>query len=68
MNKRKKTYISLFSSSGVGCFGFKEENFECVVTNEIIERRLNVQKINMQIRNRIYLWRYSERRSKEKNI
>lgn len=46
MNKRKKTYISLFSSSGVGCFGFKEENFECVVTNEIIERRLNVQKIN----------------------
>ena len=46
MNKRKKTYISLFSSSGVGCFGFKEENFECVVTNELIERRLNVQKIN----------------------
>lgn len=45
MNK-KHTYISLFSSSGVGCYGFKLENFECIATNELIERRLNVQKIN----------------------
>ena len=45
-NKRQHTYISLFSSAGVGCFGFKEENFKCVATNEIIERRLNIQKIN----------------------
>ena len=45
MNK-KRTYISLFSSAGVGCYGFKVNNFECVATNEIIERRLNIQKIN----------------------
>lgn len=40
------TYISLFSSSGVGCYGFKQENFECIATVEIIERRLNVQRYN----------------------
>lgn len=42
----KLTYVSLFSSAGVGCYGFKMENFECIATNEIIERRLNVQKYN----------------------
>jgi DNA (cytosine-5)-methyltransferase 1 len=40
------TYISLFSSSGVGCYGFKQEGFECVATNELVERRLAVQKSN----------------------
>lgn len=44
------TYISLFSSAGVGCYGFKQENFECIATNEIIERRLNVQKHNDKCR------------------
>lgn len=46
MINQKPTYISLFSSAGVGCYGFKLENFECIATNELIERRLNVQKIN----------------------
>lgn len=40
------TYVSLFSSAGVGCYGFKLEGFECIATNELIERRLNVQKYN----------------------
>lgn len=40
------TYISLFSSAGIGCYGFKESGFECIATNEIIERRLNIQKLN----------------------
>lgn len=40
------TYISLFSSARVGCYGFKQEGFECVATNEIIYRRLEVQRIN----------------------
>ena len=40
------TYISLFSSAGVGCYGFKQENYNCVATCELIERRLNVQKYN----------------------
>ena len=41
-----KTYISLFSSAGVGCFGFKQAGFECIATNEIVERRLNIQRFN----------------------
>lgn len=44
------TYISLFSSAGVGCFGFKENGFECIATNELIERRLNIQKVNNKCR------------------
>ena len=44
--KKKPTYISLFSSAGVGCYGFKLENFDCIATNEIIPRRLEVQKFN----------------------
>ena len=42
----KKTYISLFSSAGVGCYAFKLNGFECIATNELIERRLNIQKYN----------------------
>ena len=41
-----KTYISLFSSAGVGCYGFKQHGFDCVATSELIERRLNIQKYN----------------------
>ena len=43
-------YISLFSSGGVGCFGFKREGFDCIATSELIERRLNVQKINNKVK------------------
>ena len=45
-HKSPLTYVSLFSSAGVGCFGFKENGFHCIATNEIIDRRLNVQRIN----------------------
>lgn len=40
------TYISLFSGGGVGCHGFKTENFECIATAEFIKKRLEVQKYN----------------------
>lgn len=40
------TYISLFSSAGIGCYGFQLEGFECIATNELIERRLEIQKFN----------------------
>ncbi len=46
----KLTYISLFSSAGIGCYGFKMEDFECIATNELIERRLNIQKVNKKCR------------------
>lgn len=40
------TYISLFSSAGVGCYGFLQEGFKCILTNEWLDRRLEVQKAN----------------------
>lgn len=46
MSNKKLTYISLFSSAGIGCYGFKEEDFECIVTNELIPRRIEIQKFN----------------------
>ena len=46
MKKNKNTYISLFSSAGVGCFGFKEEEFQCVATNEFEEKRIVIQIAN----------------------
>lgn len=42
----KRTYISLFSSAGVGCYGFKVAGFDCVATNELIARRLQIQRYN----------------------
>lgn len=42
----KYTYLSLFSSAGVGCYGFKQEDFECIATNELLPKRLQVQKFN----------------------
>ena len=40
------TYISLFSSAGIGCYGFKLEGFDCIATNELIARRLDIQRFN----------------------
>ena len=40
------TYISLFSGAGIGCYGFKLENFSCVATVEILEKRLRIQRYN----------------------
>ena len=41
-----RTYISLFSSAGVGCYGFKENGFECIATSELIKSRIDIQKFN----------------------
>ncbi|OFA12710.1 modification methylase HaeIII [Lentilactobacillus sunkii] len=47
-NKRKnlKSYVSLFSSSGVGDYGFYKAGFSLVASNELLERRMNVQRYN----------------------
>ena len=44
------TYISLFSSAGVGCYGFKMAGFECVATCELLPRRIEIQKYNHKCR------------------
>lgn len=41
-----RTYISLFSSAGVGCYGFKQEGYYCIATVELLERRLKIQRYN----------------------
>ena len=42
MSDKKRTYITLFSSAGVGCYGFKLNGFECIATNELLDVRLSV--------------------------
>lgn len=46
MGTPKRTYISLFSSAGIGCYGFKINGFDCIATNELLNVRLDVQKAN----------------------
>lgn len=45
-NIKALTYVSLFSSAGVGCYGFKQQKFKCVATNEYLEKRLKIQQYN----------------------
>ncbi len=45
-NKKVLTYITLFSCAGIGCYGFQQQGFECIATNELIEKRLQIQKFN----------------------
>ena len=46
LKNKELTYITLFSSAGVGCYGFKAQGFKCVATNELIPKRMEIQKIN----------------------
>jgi len=43
-----RTYISLFSSAGIGCYGFKQEGFDCIATVELLSKRLEIQKYNQK--------------------
>ena len=49
-NIKTLSYISLFSSAGVGCYGFKREGFNCIATNESLEKRLKIQQYNNKCR------------------
>ena len=40
------TYVSLFSSAGVGCYGFKQQGFKCIATNEYLKKRIKIQEVN----------------------
>lgn len=42
----KLSYISLFSSGGIGDLGFKQADFECIATAELLSRRIEVQTLN----------------------
>lgn len=43
---KKLSYISLFSGAGIGCYGFKDQGFECLATNELLEKRIQFQIYN----------------------
>ena len=43
---KQLNYISLFSSAGVGCYGFNQEDFKCIATCEIDPKRMEIQKNN----------------------
>ncbi len=47
---KQLTYISLFSSAGVGCYGFKQQGFRCIATNEYLEKRIRIQQYNNKCR------------------
>lgn len=42
----KQTYVSLFSSAGLGCYGLKLAGFDCLATAELLERRIAIQRAN----------------------
>jgi DNA (cytosine-5)-methyltransferase 1 len=46
VKRKNPTYITLFSGGGVGCQSFTYNEFDCIATNEIISKRLDVQKNN----------------------
>lgn len=46
LKDKSLTYVTLFSSAGVGCYGFQMEGYHCIASNEIIERRMQVQRCN----------------------
>jgi len=46
MKQNILTYISLFSGAGIGCYGFKQENFYCVATVELLDKRIKFQQFN----------------------
>ena len=48
---KQLNYISLFSSAGVGCYGFNQENFKCISTCEIDPKRIEIQKNNQICKN-----------------
>ena len=50
MLSKNPTYITLFSGGGVGCQSFSYNEFDCIATNEIVPKRLDVQKFNDKCR------------------
>ena len=61
LKDKTMTYISLFSSAGVGCYGFHMEGFECVATNELLSRRMDVQRVNKKCKPQIAITSWTPR-------
>lgn len=46
LKDKSLTYLTLFSSAGVGCYGFQMEGYHCIATNDILDRRIQIQRYN----------------------
>ena len=46
MKEKYLNYVSLFSGGGIGTINLKKLGFTCICTNEVIEKRLEIQKYN----------------------
>lgn len=64
MIEKKLTYVSLFSSAWVWCYGFKLEWFDCIATNELLEKRMEVQRANKKCSNQNWyiVWDITEKK------
>ncbi len=46
LKNKRLTYVTLFSAGGVGCYGFNMQDFSCIASNELLPKRMGVQKAN----------------------
>ena len=44
-------YISLFSSAGIGTYNLKKMGLECIATNELLKKRMDIQRYNKVCKN-----------------
>ena len=44
LKDKSLTYVTLFSSAGVGCHGFQMEGYRCIATNEFMMRSTGGRK------------------------
>ena len=56
MTEPNMNYATFFSGAGIGCYGFQRNGFDCVLTNEYLTERVEIQKINQKcITNESYI-------------
>ena len=44
-------YATFFSGAGIGCYGFQQVGFSCVLTNEFLTERIDIQRHNGKCKN-----------------
>ena len=41
-------YATFFSGAGIGCYGFQKNGFNCILTNEYLAERMEIQRNNQK--------------------
>ena len=42
LKDKSLTYVTLFSSAGVGCHGFQMEGYHCIATKDVYKRQIRL--------------------------